>query len=257
MDGARRVIERTESLPMPGNHRKKLLKWSLLAALALAIAGVTSCMVWPDIARLRTEVPTTSAFMTYRESTAKSEGRTLAIDYRWIPLSSISPYLAQAVVIAEDDKFWAHHGFDFEAIKTALEKDIQQKSSRYGGSTITQQLAKNLFLSPSRDPIRKLREFILAWRLERGLTKKRILELYLNVVEWGDGIFGAEAAARHYYGKPASALSPDEAAHLAVVLPSPRRYNPLSGTPYIEDRAREVLEIMAKRGLVEPDGSEK
>jgi monofunctional biosynthetic peptidoglycan transglycosylase len=242
---------------MPGNHRKKLLKWSFLAGLALAIAGVTSCMVCPDIARLKKEVPATTAFMAYRQSTAKAEGRTLAIDYRWIPLSSISPSLAQAVVIAEDDKFWVHHGFDFEAMKTALEKDIRQKSSRYGGSTITQQLAKNLFLSPSRDPIRKLREFILAWRLERTLTKKRILELYLNVVEWGDGIFGAEAAARHYYGKPASALSPAEAARLAVVLPSPRRYNPTGGMPYVEEQAREVLEIMAKRGLLEPDGTER
>ena len=209
-------------------------------------------MLCPNISRLKKERPPTTAFMKYRQAAAKAAGRTLAIDYRWVPLSSISPYLAQAVVIAEDEKFWTHHGFDFEAIKTAIEKDIRQKTSRYGGSTITQQLAKNLFLSPSRDPVRKLREFVLTWRLERALTKKRILELYLNVVEWGDGIFGAEAAARHYYGKPASGLSPEEAAHLAVVLPSPRRYNPLSGTEYVEDRASEVLEIMAKRGLTEP-----
>lgn len=164
--------------------------------------------------------------------------------------SRISPYLVQAVVISEDDKFWSHKGFDFEAMKDALEKDIKRRTWRYGGSTITQQLAKNLYLSPSRNPLRKLREVILSWRLERALSKKRILELYLNVVEWGNGIFGAEAASRHYYGKPASELRPGEAARLAVVLPSPRRYNPLSGTKYIEDRAREVLDIVVKRGLV-------
>ncbi len=235
---------------MSGSRKRKLLKFLGLALLAVGVAGVTSCMVCPNISRLKKEPPATTAFMKYRQAAAKAEGKSPAIDYRWVPLGSISAYLAQAVVIAEDDKFWTHRGFDFEAIRTALEKDIRNKSSRYGGSTITQQLAKNLYLSPSRDPIRKLREFVLAWRLERTLSKKRILELYLNVVEWGNGIFGAEAAARHYYGKPAAGLSPEEAAHLAVVLPSPRRYNPLSGTEYIEQRAREVLEIMAKRGLV-------
>jgi monofunctional biosynthetic peptidoglycan transglycosylase len=173
-----------------------------------------------------------------------------------VPWDEISQYLVQAVVISEDDKFWTHDGFDFEAIKTALEKDLRKKTWRYGGSTITQQLAKNLFLSPSRNPIRKLREIILTWRLERALPKKRILELYLNVVEWGSGIFGAEAASRRYYGKPAAALNPQEAAHLAVVLPSPRRYNPLSGSDYIEGRAREVLEIMIKRGFVASEESE-
>ncbi len=128
------------------------------------------------------------------------------------------------MVIAEDDKFWGHDGFDFEAIKDRAREGHRGKDP-FGmeEAPITQQLAKNLFLSPSRNPIRKLREFVLTWRLERALTKKRILELYLNVVEWGNGVFGAEAAARHYYGKPASELSPEEAAHLAVVLPSPQK----------------------------------
>jgi len=242
---------RTKRLPMSRSQRGRLRKWCLIAFLAFAAAGITSCVVHPDISQLKKETPQTTAFMRYRQAAAEREGRTLAISYRWVPLSSISPHLVQAVVIAEDDKFWVHRGFDFEAMKTAIKKDITQKSYRYGGSTITQQLAKNLFLSPSRDPIRKLREFVLTWRLERALAKKRILELYLNVVEWGDGVFGAEAAARHYYGKPAAGLSPEEAAHLAVVLPSPRKYNPVGGTEFIEERARQVLEIMAKRGLVE------
>jgi monofunctional glycosyltransferase len=236
---------------MSGSRQRRLWKWGVLGVLALAAAGITSCVIWPGVSGLKNEPPRTTAFMKYRQEAAAKDGRSLSISYRWVPLGSISPYLAQAVVIAEDDKFWTHGGFDFEAIKTALKKDIQQKSYRYGGSTITQQLAKNLFLSPSRNPVRKLREFVLTWRLERTLTKKRILELYLNVVEWGNGIFGAEAAARHYYGKPASDLSPEEAARLAVVLPSPRRYNPVGGTEFIEERARQVLEIMTTRGLVE------
>ena len=236
---------------MPRKQRKKLLRWSSLAALALVAAAITSCVVWPDLSRLKDEPPLTTAFMRYRREAAEKAGRNPSQAYVWVSLDRISPYLAQAVVIAEDDKFWVHGGFDFEAMREALVRDIRQRSTRYGGSTITQQLAKNLFLSPSRDPVRKLREFVLTWRLERALTKKRILELYLNVVEWGNGIFGAEAAARHYYGKPASDLSPEEAAHLAVVLPSPRRYDPVGGTEFIEQRAAQVLEVMSKRGLLD------
>jgi len=218
--------------------------------------GIGYNLVFPNISRLKKEVPKATALMKYRQKMSKQAGENSAIDTTWMPLDKISSYLVQAVVVSEDDKFWSHKGFDFEAIKIALEKDIKKKTWRYGGSTITQQLAKNLFLSPSRNPVRKLREIILTWRLERALSKKRILELYLNVVEWGTGIFGAEAASRRYYGKPASELSPQEAARLAVVLPSPRRYNPRSGTKYIEDRAREVLDIMVKRGIVTSEEAE-
>jgi monofunctional biosynthetic peptidoglycan transglycosylase len=229
--------------------RRILVRTSLIV-LAILMLGIGYSLVFPNISRLKKEAPKATAFMKYRQKMFRKAGGNLAIAYTWMPLDKISPYLVQAVVISEDDKFWSHKGFDFEAIKTALEKDIKNKTWKHGGSTITQQLAKNLFLSPSRNPIRKLREIILTWRLESALSKKRILELYLNVVEWGTGIFGAEAASQRYYRKRASALSPQEAAHLAVVLPSPQRYNPLSGTDYIEDRAREVLDIMIKRGTV-------
>jgi monofunctional biosynthetic peptidoglycan transglycosylase len=158
-----------------------------------------------------------------------------------------------AVVIAEDDKFWRHEGFDFEALRKAIEKDIKAGRLKYGGSTITQQLVKNLYLSPSKNPLRKLKEAVLAWRLERELSKRRILELYLNVAEWGEGIFGIEAASRHYYGKPASALDPEEAARLASVLPNPRRYSPVGQSRYVENRARIINYIMLKRGIVEPE----
>jgi monofunctional biosynthetic peptidoglycan transglycosylase len=229
---------------------RRILVWTALVVLAIFILGLGYSLVFPDMSRLKREAPSVTSFMKYRQKMARQAGRDLSLVHSWTPLDEISPYLVQAVVISEDDKFWSHKGFDFEAMKAALEKDLKKRTWRYGGSTITQQLAKNLFLSPSRNPLRKLREIILTWRLERALSKKRILELYLNVVEWGSGTFGAEAAAQRYYGKPASFLSPHEAAHLAVVLPSPRRYNPLSGSDYIEGRAREVLEVMLKRGLV-------
>ena len=237
-------------------RRRRILRWTFFIILAVLVLGIGYNLVFPNISRLKKEAPKTTAFMKYRQEMSRKAGKNLAIAWTWMPLDKISPYLVQAVVVSEDDKFWSHKGLDFEAIKTALEKDIRNKTWRYGGSTITQQLAKNLFLSPSKNPIRKLREVILTWRLESTLSKKRILELYLNVVEWGTDIFGAEAASERYYGKPASALSPQEAAHLAVVLPSPRRYNPLSGSDYIEERAREVLDIMVKRGIVTGEEAE-
>lgn len=238
---------------MPKARKRRILRWAFLIILGVLVLGIIYSLVFPDISRLKKEAPKTTAFMKYRQEMSRNAGKNLAIVSTWVPLDKISPYLVQAVIISEDDKFWSHKGFDLEAIKIALKKDVKNKTWRYGGSTITQQLAKNLFLSPSRNPIRKLREIILTWRLESTLSKKRILELYLNVVEWGSGIFGAEAASKRYYGKPASELSPQEAAHLAVVLPSPRGYNPLSGSAYIEDRVREVLDIMVKRGIVAPD----
>ena len=154
-------------------------------------------------------------------------------------------------LIAEDDKFWGHEGFDYEAIWKALEKDIKAGRMKSGGSTVTQQLAKNLYLSPSKNTMRKLREAVIAWRLERALSKRRILELYLNVAEWGPGgVFGAEAASRHYYGKPASALSPMEAARLAVVLPNPTKLSPFKDSKYINNRSQVIYDIMLRRGVV-------
>ncbi|MGB7294055.1 MAG: monofunctional biosynthetic peptidoglycan transglycosylase, partial [Candidatus Aminicenantales bacterium] len=237
-------------------QRRKMIQAAIPLLLSVFALGIGYSLLVPDISRLRTEAPKITAFMKYRRAKSVQEGKSYSVDYKWIPLDSMSSYLLHAVVIAEDDKFWSHSGFDIEAIKLALEKNMQRKSWRHGGSTITQQLAKNLYLSPSRNPLRKFREFALTWRLERALSKKRILELYLNVAEWGDGIFGAEAASLHYYGKPASALNPREAAHLAIVLPSPRRYNPLSGTRFIENRAKAVLETMIKRGIVPQEEEE-
>jgi monofunctional biosynthetic peptidoglycan transglycosylase len=229
---------------------RKVIKAGLFILPAALLLAVGCSFVFPRVSDLEKQNPQLTSLMKFRIKQARARGRSETINQTWVPFSKISPHLVYAVIIAEDDKFWGHRGFDLEAIRTALEKNLKKKTWRYGGSTITQQLAKNLYLSPSKNPLRKLREFLLAWRLERALTKKRILELYLNVVEWGDGIYGAEAASRQYYGKSAAGLDPIEAAHLAVVLPNPRRYNPLGGTKYIENQASKIHSIMVKRGLI-------
>ena len=228
----------------------KLIKMTFLIAVLALLAGAAYYLFFPDVSRLKKENPKTTSFMEYRENEWKSKGRKLHIQKRWVPLSGISPYLAKAVLIAEDDKFWSHHGFDMDAMEKAMEKDIQKGRFKTGGSTISQQLAKNLYLTPTKSPVRKLKEAVITWRIEHTLSKRRILELYLNVVEWGEGIFGIEAASHHYYGKPASLLSPGEAAHLAVILPNPRRYRIDGSSSYIEARAKIIYDIMVKRGIV-------
>ena len=146
-----------------------------------------SFFFFPQVAILKKENPKKTAFMEYRERQWLEEGRAVRIRQTWVPLTRISPYLVKAVIIAEDDKFWSHEGFDFEAIQKAIEKDLKAKKFKWGASTISQQLAKNLFLTPSKNPVRKLKEAILTWRIEQALSKKRIIELYLNVCGMGGG----------------------------------------------------------------------
>jgi monofunctional glycosyltransferase len=210
-------------------------------------------MVYPDVSRLKKENPKKTSFMEYREDEWKKKGKKFRIQKKWVSLGHISPYVMKAVIIAEDDKFWSHKGFDLDAIQKAIEKDIEKGKFKFGGSTISQQLVKNLYLTPSKNPLRKAKETIITWRLERALNKRRILEIYLNVVEWGEGIFGIEAAAQHYYSKPAIALGPQEAARLAAVLPNPRRYRPNGSSKYVEKRATIIYDIMVRRGIVVPE----
>lgn len=229
-------------------------KWILVVLLLLVVSlPLAYWMVVPDIARLKKQNPGKTAFMEYREEQWREKGRKLRAYQVWVPLSRISPYLVKAVLIAEDDKFWRHEGFDYESIEKALEKDLQQGRFRFGASTITQQLAKNLYLSPAKSPLRKMAEAFLTWRMEKVLPKKRILEIYLNVVEWGDGIFGAEAASRRHFGKPASALSAREAARLAAVLPNPLRYRPAGEQKYVVKRSNSIYRIMLRRGIMPPE----
>jgi monofunctional glycosyltransferase len=161
--------------------------------------------------------------------------------HEWVPYERISPALKRAVVAAEDARFLDHAGFDWDAIQRAMAKNEQRGRIVAGASTISQQLAKNLFLSGERSWLRKAQEAAITWMLETTLSKRRILELYLNVAEWGEGVFGAEAAARHHFGVPAAGLSAEQAAWLAAILPSPRRYARGRGTAYIDARAAIII----------------
>jgi monofunctional glycosyltransferase len=161
-----------------------------------------------------------------------------------VPLERIAPALQRAVVVAEDARFWEHEGVDWEAVRKVLQEDLKEGGMRRGASTITQQLAKNLYLSSSRTPWRKVREWLIARKLERELSKRRILELYLNVVEFGEHTYGAEAASRRYFGKPASQLTPREAATLAATIPSPRVYDPVRHPARVARRANRILRWM-------------
>jgi monofunctional biosynthetic peptidoglycan transglycosylase len=230
-------------------------KWSIGIAILIAaglLSNIAFYLVYPDVSRLKKERPGKTSFMEYRERQWQRAGIKRQIRQQWVPLTRISPYAVKAVIIAEDDKFWAHEGFDFEAIQKAVERDIKRGKFKAGGSTISQQLAKNLYLTPSKNPLRKVKEAVLTWRLERNLSKRRIIEIYLNIAEWGDGLFGIESASRQYFAKSAADLTAQEAARLAVVLPSPLRYHPVQGGRYVENRAETIYRIMVRRGIVIP-----
>lgn len=238
-----------------GRGSRRWLRWAGLGLLlmALTVAGLMLAfyLTLPQIARLKTENPKQTAMMQYREEQYQAEkGRTLRRLQFWTPLGRISPLLIHAVLISEDDKFFQHEGFDWDEMKQSLEKNIDQKKVVRGGSTITQQLAKNLYLKPIRTPWRKLHEAVIAWQLEKELSKRRILELYLNVIEWGDGLYGIEAAARVNYQKSAADLSPSEAIRLASVIVNPHRYAPQNDTNRRMRNKRLLLtERMFKRNL--------
>jgi len=221
-------------------------------AIVLAAGFAVLAFEWvtlPDVRRLRTENPQTTAFMRLRDRQARARGDEPRRLQRWVPYTRISQTLKRAVLVAEDDAFWQHDGVDMAALQRAVEVNLEKREFALGASTITQQLAKNLYLSPSKNPLRKLRELWIARRLEIELPKARILELYLNSIEWGDGIWGAEAAAREYFGKSAAALGPDEAALLAGSIINPRVYSP--ARPNARLRARQRI-IRGRMGFYEP-----
>ena len=220
---------------------------SALAAVAFALLAYVY-LTLPDVRSLATSNPTTTAFMELRERDAARAGKTTRHYQVWVPYSRISQNLTRAVLVAEDDAFWEHEGVDMEQLKISIRSDIEGKAVR-GGSTITQQLAKNLYLSPSRDPVRKLRELVIARRLEAAMPKARIFEIYLNVIEWGDGIWGVEAASRSYFGISAASLGPDQAALLAGAIINPRVYSP--GRPNARLLRRQSI-IRARMGGYAP-----
>jgi monofunctional biosynthetic peptidoglycan transglycosylase len=235
---------------------KKIFLIILILVASCFIIDVGRYLVYPNVVSLKNKHPGKTAFMIYREGTWKKKGIKKTINSIWIPLTQISPYVTKAVIIAEDDNFWSHEGFDYNAIMKALETDIKRGKFKTGGSTISQQLAKNLFLTPERTLLRKVKEGILTYRLEHNLSKQRIMELYLNVAEWGDGVFGIEAAAQIHYRKHASELNAREAATLAVILPNPRRYKSDGTSKYVEGQAERIYQIMVRRGIVIPEYDE-
>jgi len=197
-----------------------------VGVLALVLAGgLVFWLTLPSVSWLKKENPTQTAMMGMRSAQAKQKGQRARRYWKRVPLFRISPSLIQAVLIAEDDKFFEHEGFDWESMRKALDANIKKKRVLRGGSTITQQLAKNLFLSSEQSIWRKLREAAIAWKLESELSKKRILELYLNVIDWGNGIYGAEAAARSWFSCPASGLTLSQAIRLASIISNPHRFS--------------------------------
>jgi len=198
----------------------------LVATVALVAWLGWEAVTWPDVGALARIPPTTTAFIERYKERERAAGRTPRPAFTWTPYAAISPDVKRAVLVAEDINFFTHHGFDWGEIKHAIEENLGDRDTPRGASTISQQLVKNLWLSPGRSPLRKVKEAILTWQLERTLSKRRILELYLNVVELGPGIYGVGPAARAYFGKPAADLGEDEAALLAASLPRPRSWHP-------------------------------
>jgi len=224
---------------------RTILRWTWYALL-LALIGLVAVQFWflAHVWYWADHNPESTAFMRARLQILREDDPNARIAQQWIPYSRIPGHLKRAVIAAEDDRFTSHSGFDWAEIEKAYERNRQEGEIVRGASTISQQLAKNLFLSAERTWWRKAQEAVITVMLEMLLTKHRILEIYLNVVEWGDGVFGAEAAARYHYGVLAVALSPEQAARLAAMLPSPRSYPPGLDTLYLQRRTVAILARM-------------
>jgi monofunctional biosynthetic peptidoglycan transglycosylase len=254
--GVPRERDSDESLTR-ASRRGRVVRVVVAGLVVLALWAGYEALTWPDVPALRDTDPERTAFI---DRYAERSGRAA---WAWVPASRISPHLKEAAIVGEDLEFFSHGGFSIHEIEQAIRRAIDEREAPRGASTITQQLAKNLWLSPSRNPLRKGREVVLTMQLEKHLTKSRILELYLNVAEFGPGVYGAEAAARHYFGKPASALSRREAAMLAAALPRPSQWHPGVESPYYARRVETLLERMRqitfldrRLGIEEPEPEE-
>ena len=240
-------------------------KWAALAALALLVWGAVWFVPLPSILLLRLRPPGTTSFIEIRKAKLRAAGKSDAVARTPVPLAAVSPSLVRAVLAAEDSRFYLHHGIDWDAVREAREYNRAQEGRRRpkvrGASTITQQLAKNLYLSPDRSLFRKAREAVIASAIELLLPKERILELYLSAVEWGETVYGCEAAARHYFGIPCRSLGPAQAAWLAAMLPGPAWYR---ARPAAHDRraariaARAAWETLPLAPFpAEPEGTDE
>ena len=232
---------------MARRQRRSWLRRAARLTLVVAFAYVCwEALTWPHVAVLARSIPKSTAFIDRWKTKQRAAGKRDAPDWRWVPYTAISPHLKRAVLVSEDITFFGHHGFEAAEIETALKEAIDERGMPRGASTITQQVAKNLWLSPSRNPLRKIKEAILTWQLERSLDKKRILEIYLDVAEFGPGIYGAEAASRRYFGKSAAELDEHEAAQLAAGLPYPGLWHPGGHSAVAARRTERILGRMEK-----------
>ena len=223
---------------------------AIAAVLGVGFAYVAYVyLTLPDVRGLKTTNPDATAFMQLRERQAHAQGKPYTRDQRWVSYARISNNLKRAVIVTEDSAFWQHEGVDYEQLRESMETNWERGEFARGASTITQQLAKNLYLSPSKNPVRKLRELMITRRLELELPKQRILEIYLNSIEWGDGVWGAEAAARRYFRKSAADLTASEAALLAGAIANPHIMDPARPTARL--RRRQAM-IMRRMGAVTP-----
>ena len=256
-------------VPGRGVTLRNMWYWTkVLFLIFLGAIGVWllyEVITFPSISKLRNENPTTSSIIEYRLSEARAEGKEQRKDMIWVPIEQISPHLQRAVLAGEDARFFEHNGFDWDAIEKAWDEAVKEgekeakeegdydpndwippmPSFKRGASTVTQQLAKNLYLSEDRNFLRKGREAVYTYFLEKDLSKKRILELYLNIIEWGDGVYGAEAASRNYFRKNASQLTAQEAAYLSAMIPSPLNvFNPKKNPKRVTRRQKAILRGM-------------
>ena len=229
--------------------RRSVLRWLSAAGGVVFWVLAYTYLTLPDVRPLVRTNPSTTAFMDLRAREARDAGKPVRPVQQWVPYTRISQHLKRAVIVAEDSAFFEHEGIDLESIKESIQTSIDRGKPVRGASTITQQLAKNLYLSPSRNPLRKLRELYITRRLEAALPKARIFEIYLNVIEWGDQIWGAEAAARTYFGVTAASLTREQSALLAGAIINPRVYSPAQPRARLLGRQRIIL---ARMGGVEP-----
>jgi monofunctional biosynthetic peptidoglycan transglycosylase len=224
---------------------KRLLALGSLFFLISAAYVIYVLFTLPNVQAIRSENPTTTAMMELRALEHGAKARPIRT---WVSYKSISPHLRNAVLIAEDAAFFQHPGYDLTQIKESAKRNLREFRFARGASTITQQLAKNLYLSTSRNPLRKVREFFIAQEMERTLSKERIFEIYLNVIEWGDGLYGIGPASGTYFGKTPAQLLPEEAAILAAMIPNPRRYSPARNRRYLERRKDQLLTQLVRYG---------
>lgn len=234
---------------------KKLLRISIVIALSAAAYVAYVMVTLPDVAKLKNTNPTVTALMEQRAAAKKTKARPLR---GWTSYNRISPHLRNAVLVAEDGAFFQHSGYDLNELKESIRRNWREMRFARGASTITQQLAKNLYLSTSKNPLRKIREFFIARKMEEELSKQRIFEIYLNVIEWSDGVYGIGAASQTYFGKSPGELRPEEAAVLAAMIPSPRSYSASRGmTKYLETRKKELLRRLVRYRYLSEDECEE